>query len=65
MSSEDYVNVGDEEVKPLMVSVTAPASLPAGYTFEALLNDDPSRPFLCEVVRRKINVLLHVKQSLT
>ncbi|KAG7366118.1 PLAC8 family domain containing protein [Nitzschia inconspicua] len=49
MASEDYVNVDEGEIKPLMVSVTAPASLPAGYTFEALLNDDPSRPFLCEV----------------
>jgi hypothetical protein len=33
-----------------MVHVTAPASLPAGYTFEALVNDDPDRPFTCEVV---------------
>ena len=42
---------GDEEMKPLMVQVTAPASLPAGYTFEALINDDPDKPFTCEVVR--------------
>ena len=34
----------------MMVHVTAPATLPAGYTFEALLNDDPNRPFTCEVV---------------
>jgi hypothetical protein len=42
----------DEEQIPLMVHVTAPATLPAGYTFEALVNDDPDRPFTCEVVRR-------------
>lgn len=35
---------------PLMVYVTAPATLPAGYTFEAHLNGDPSRTFTCEVV---------------
>ena len=44
-------SAGDEEIKPLMVQVTAPASLPAGYTFEALINDDPDKPFTCEVVR--------------
>jgi hypothetical protein len=38
------------EKKPLMVYVTAPATLPGGYTFEALINDDPERPFTCEVV---------------
>lgn len=48
MASEHYLN---EETEPLMVSVIAPASLPAGYTFEALVNDDPTRTFLCEVVR--------------
>eukprot|EP00339_Tiarina_fusa_P019449 CAMPEP_0117038926 /NCGR_PEP_ID=MMETSP0472-20121206/27353_1 /TAXON_ID=693140 ORGANISM="Tiarina fusus, Strain LIS" /NCGR_SAMPLE_ID=MMETSP0472 /ASSEMBLY_ACC=CAM_ASM_000603 /LENGTH=181 /DNA_ID=CAMNT_0004749277 /DNA_START=53 /DNA_END=595 /DNA_ORIENTATION=- len=37
------------EKKPLMVYVTAPATLPGGYTFEALINDDPDRPFTCEV----------------
>ena len=40
--------MGDEP--PLMVRVKAPATLPAGYTFQALLNDDPDRPFICEVV---------------
>lgn len=40
---------GGDEVKPLMVTVTAPATLPAGYTFEAYINDDRERPFLCEV----------------
>jgi Cys-rich protein (TIGR01571 family) len=50
MASEDYVNVGaEEDARPLMVTVRAPASLPSGYTFEALLNDDPERKFLCEV----------------
>ena len=38
------------EAPPLMVRVRAPATLPAGYTFEANLNDDPNRPFICEVV---------------
>lgn len=32
-----------------MVTVTAPATLPAGYTFEALINDNPDRTFICEV----------------
>mmetsp|Transcript_8209 Transcript_8209/g.20306 ORF Transcript_8209/g.20306 Transcript_8209/m.20306 type:complete len:253 (+) Transcript_8209:280-1038(+) len=34
---------------PLMVSVTAPSTLPAGYTLEAYVNDDNTRPFTCEV----------------
>ena len=42
---------GDEEMVPMMVHVTAPASLPGGYTFEALINDDPDKTFTCEVVR--------------
>ena len=37
---------------PVMVHVTAPADLPAGYTFEALLNGDPERTFTAVVVRR-------------
>jgi hypothetical protein len=41
--------VGD--VLPIMVHVTAPATLPAGYTFEAELNGDPALVFNCEVVR--------------
>ena len=41
---------GGEEKIPLMIRVTAPATLPGGYTFEALINDDPERPFTCEVV---------------
>ena len=36
---------------PIMVHVTAPATLPAGYTFEAELNGDPALVFNCEVVR--------------
>jgi predicted amidohydrolase len=36
---------------PVMVHVTAPADLPAGYTFEASLNGDPDRTFTAEVVR--------------
>lgn len=34
---------------PLLVHVTAPATLPAGYTFEAEINGDPSKLFTCEV----------------
>lgn len=33
----------------MMVHVTAPASLPAGYTFEAEINGDPDKIFTCEV----------------
>ena len=29
----------------MQVHVTAPASLPGGYTFEALVNDDPNKAF--------------------
>jgi hypothetical protein len=50
--SEELID-HDEITRPLMITVTAPATLPAGYTFEALLNDDPNRPFICEVVRIK------------
>ena len=56
MASSDNANSNyeahdeEEERRPLMVQVTAPASLPEGYTFEALLNDDPHRTFTCEVV---------------
>lgn len=49
MSAEDYKIAGGEEILPMMVSVTAPSTLPAGYTFEAYLNDDKNRPFTCEV----------------
>mmetsp|Transcript_8588 Transcript_8588/g.14289 ORF Transcript_8588/g.14289 Transcript_8588/m.14289 type:complete len:257 (-) Transcript_8588:123-893(-) len=34
---------------PVMVHVTAPSDLPAGYTFEAFLNGDPNRTFTVEV----------------
>ena len=54
MGTEDnnsYASHNDEEKQPLMIRVTAPATLPGGYTFEALINDDPERPFTCEVVR--------------
>jgi hypothetical protein len=36
---------------PMMVHVTAPATLPAGYTFEATINDDESKIINVEVVR--------------
>jgi hypothetical protein len=49
-ATEGFIAYDEGEKKPLMVYVTAPATLPAGYTFEALLNDDPDRAFTCEVV---------------
>lgn len=51
MSSQEFKNAGGEVMKPIMVSMTAPSTLPQGYTFEAFLNDDKNRPFVCEVVR--------------
>jgi len=48
-SSQEFKNAGGEVMKPIMVSVTAPSTLPQGYTFEAFLNDDKNRPFVCEV----------------
>jgi hypothetical protein len=52
MATEDtpYKAAGQVDL-PLMVHVTAPATLPAGYTFEAEINGDPSKLFTCEVVR--------------
>lgn len=38
-----------EETPTLMVHVTAPASLQAGYTFEAEINGDPDKVFTCQV----------------
>lgn len=38
-----------DETQYLMVHVTAPASLPAGYTFEAEINGDKDKVFTCEV----------------
>ena len=40
-------------VLPLMIHVTAPATLPAGYTFEAAINGDESKIVNIEVVRRQ------------
>lgn len=37
---------------PMMVHVSAPATLPAGYTFEAEINGDPTKLFTCEVVSK-------------
>ena len=51
MATTDYKNAGGEDIQAIMVSVTAPSTLPEGYTFEAYLNDDKNRPFTCEVVR--------------
>lgn len=47
-SETDYKVAGGE--LPMMVHVTAPATLPAGYTFEAEINGDPNKLFTCEVV---------------
>lgn len=49
MATTDYKNAGGEDIQAIMVSVTAPSTLPEGYTFEAYLNDDKNRPFTCEV----------------
>jgi hypothetical protein len=48
-SDAPYASAGGD--LPLMVHVTAPATLPAGYTFEAEINGDPAKLFTCEVVR--------------
>ena len=47
----------DGDSPPLMVHVTAPANLPAGYTFEAEVNGDPDKLFTCEVVRAFVSLL--------
>lgn len=39
----------DAASPPVLVHVTAPATLPGGYTFEASINGDPSRTFTAEV----------------
>mmetsp|Transcript_16027 Transcript_16027/g.40198 ORF Transcript_16027/g.40198 Transcript_16027/m.40198 type:complete len:253 (-) Transcript_16027:262-1020(-) len=51
MESTGYKQSDDIEASklPIMISVTAPSTLPAGYTFEAYVNDDKMRPFSCEV----------------
>lgn len=50
MSDTAYKASADLEAElPLMINVTAPSTLPAGYTFEAYVNDDKMRPFTCEV----------------
>ena len=38
---------------PILLHVTAPATLPSGYTFEANINGDPDRTFTVEVVSQK------------
>ena len=47
---------------PVLVHVTAPSTLPAGYTFEAEINGDPNKVFTCEVVR---NHTIAIYRSLT
>jgi hypothetical protein len=44
---------------PMMVYVTAPADMPAGYTFDAELNGDKNRTFTVEVVRSFVRVFVH------
>lgn len=44
-------------VLPMMVHVTAPATLPSGYTFEAAINDDESKIINVEVVRQQVRTL--------
>ena len=53
-----------DDAPPLMVRVRAPATLPAGYTFEGLLNDDPERPFICEVVSWHHRIFLNLWDDL-
>jgi hypothetical protein len=49
---------------PMMVHVTAPATLPAGYTFEAEINGDPTKLFTCEVVRiRTIIISISIRAA--
>lgn len=50
-ASSAPLNKDNDDSLPLMVHVTAPASLAAGYTFEAEINGDPDKVFTCEVVR--------------
>eukprot|EP00542_Grammatophora_oceanica_P010315 CAMPEP_0194027990 /NCGR_PEP_ID=MMETSP0009_2-20130614/2022_1 /TAXON_ID=210454 /ORGANISM="Grammatophora oceanica, Strain CCMP 410" /LENGTH=254 /DNA_ID=CAMNT_0038667215 /DNA_START=47 /DNA_END=811 /DNA_ORIENTATION=- len=46
---EKGIPLHEEDKPPVLVHVTAPANLPAGYTFEAQLNGDPERTFTVEV----------------
>jgi hypothetical protein len=47
----------------MMVHVTAPATLPAGYTFEAEINGDPAKLFTCEVVRLYIYIYIYADEE--
>jgi hypothetical protein len=42
---------------PLMIHVTAPATLPAGYTFEAQINGDEHKIVTIEVVRASMMMM--------
>jgi hypothetical protein len=48
----------------MMVHVTAPATLPAGYTFEAEINGDPAKLFTCEVVRIYIYIYINANEGI-
>lgn len=50
MTTTDFKNAPDEVASsPILICVIAPSTLPQGYTFEAFINDDKNRPFICEV----------------
>lgn len=49
-ASSAPLNPDEDGSLPMLVHVTAPASLPAGYTFEGEINGDPNKVFTCEVV---------------
>lgn len=48
----------DQEAIPVKCHVLAPATLPAGYTFQASVNGDLQRTFTAEVVRALNSVLM-------
>lgn len=50
MSDYNQLN-SSGNVLPMMIHVTAPATLPAGYTFEAAINGDEAKLVTVEVVR--------------
>lgn len=62
MSTTEYNAAADDGAvaspPPMMVHVVAPSTLPAGYTFEAQVGNDPERTFTVEVVSHSIAALL-------
>ena len=49
----------------MMVRVRAPATLPAGFTFVAQINETPSKTFTCQVVRTTMCCFYYLIQSYT